>query len=172
VCAPWSPYKSLDGALRAIRFAREADVPLLGTCGGFQHVVIEYARNVLGFEDAQHAEYDPYTSELFVSELSCSLAGKRMEVRLADGSRAAQFYDGTEATEEYYCNFGLNPEHQRLLHAGGLRVVGTDQDGEARVSRAARPAVLHRHPVRASTPFVAHLSTPSDHRLPASSNAA
>lgn len=132
-CAPGSPYKSLDGALRAIRFARESDVPFLGTCGGFQHVVLEYARNVLGFEDAQHAEYDPYASELFVTELSCSLVGRRMEVRLAAGSRAAGFYERTETEEEYYCNFGLNPQHRELLHDGGLRVVGTDQDGEARI---------------------------------------
>ncbi|HEX2393590.1 MAG TPA: hypothetical protein VHI77_11830 [Solirubrobacterales bacterium] len=132
-CAPGSPYRSLDGALRAIRFARENDLALLGTCGGFQHIVIEYARNVLGFADAQHAEYDPYASDLFISELACSLAGKRMSVTLAAGSRAAGFYGRTEASERYYCNFGLNPAHQRLLDQGGLRVVGTDQDGEARV---------------------------------------
>ncbi len=47
-----------------------------GTCGGFQHVVIEYARHVLGFEDAWHAEYDPYASELFISQLTCSLVGQ------------------------------------------------------------------------------------------------
>lgn len=132
-CAPGSPYKSLDGALRAIRFAREAEVPLLGTCGGFQHIVLEYARNVLGFADAQHAEYDPYASDLFITELSCSLAGQEMAVELAGDSRAAQFYGRTETREQYYCNFGLNPEHQRLLDDGGLRVVGVDQDGEARV---------------------------------------
>src|SRR4051812_40283936 len=50
--APGSPYKSLAGALTAIRFAREQMRPLLGTCAGFQHVILEYARNVLGFEDA------------------------------------------------------------------------------------------------------------------------
>jgi CTP synthase (UTP-ammonia lyase) len=132
-CAPGSPYKSLDGALRAIRFARERDLPLLGTCGGFQHVVLEYARNALGFVDAQHAEYDPYASELFIAELSCSLAGKEMSVSLAPDSRAAAFYGRTEATERYYCNFGLNPQHQRRLDEGGLRVVGIDRDGEARV---------------------------------------
>lgn len=132
-CAPGSPYRSLDGALRAIRFAREGDVPLLGTCGGFQHVVLEYARNVLGFEDAQHAEYDPYASDLFITELSCSLAGKEMTVELEGDSRAAQLYGRTETSERYYCNFGLNPEHQRRLHDGGLRVVGVDGDGEARV---------------------------------------
>lgn len=132
-CAPGSPYRSLDGALRAVRFARERDVPLLGTCGGFQHIVLEYARNVLGFADAQHAEYDPYASELFITELACSLAGKEMTVSLAPGSRAAGFYSRAETSERYYCNFGLNPEHQRRLDEGGLRVVGVDQDGEARV---------------------------------------
>lgn len=132
-CAPGSPYRSLDGALRAIRLARESDIPFLGTCGGFQHVVIEYARNVLGFEDAQHAEYDPYASDLFISELSCSLAGQTMSVRLRGDSHAARCYGKTEALERYYCNFGLNPEHQGRLHEGGLRIVGTDQDGEARV---------------------------------------
>jgi CTP synthase (UTP-ammonia lyase) len=132
-CAPGSPYKSLAGALRAICFARESDRPFIGTCGGFQHVVIEYARNVLGFEDAQHAEYDPYASDLFVTPLSCSLVGQTMTVRLAPGSRAAHFYGARESTEQYYCNFGLNPQHQERLHEAGLRVSGIDQDGEARV---------------------------------------
>jgi CTP synthase (UTP-ammonia lyase) len=132
-CAPGSPYRSMDGALRAIRIARESDWPFLGTCGGFQHVVIEYARNVLGFQDAQHAEYDPYASELFISALSCSLVGQTMNVRLEPGSRAAHLYGKSEVSERYYCNFGLNPDHQKRLHDGGLRVVGTDQDGEARV---------------------------------------
>jgi CTP synthase (UTP-ammonia lyase) len=132
-CAPGSPYCSIDGALRAIRLARESDWPFIGTCGGFQHVVIEFARNVLGFEDAQHAEYDPYASELFISALSCSLVGQAMSVGLEPGSRAASFYGQSEVSEQYYCNFGLNPEHQERVHDGGLRVVGTDQDGEARV---------------------------------------
>lgn len=54
--APGSPYKSLLGALSAIRAAREQSIPLLGTCGGFQHIVIEYARHVLGLSDAAHAK--------------------------------------------------------------------------------------------------------------------
>ena len=64
--APGSPYQSMSGALRAIRFARESGLPLLGTCGGFQHIILEYARHVLGFSDATHAEYDPYASSLFI----------------------------------------------------------------------------------------------------------
>ena len=56
-----------------------------------------------------------------------------MAVELSPGSRAAQLYERTETRERYYCNFGLNPEHQQLLHDGGLRVVGVDGEGEARV---------------------------------------
>src|ERR1017187_3715784 len=54
-CVPGSPYASMEGALHAIRFARERKVPFLGTCGGSQHAVIEFARNVLGLSAADHA---------------------------------------------------------------------------------------------------------------------
>jgi CTP synthase (UTP-ammonia lyase) len=155
-CAPGSPYRSLGGALRAIRLARESEIPFLGTCGGFQHAVIEYARNVLGFEDAQHAEYDPYASRLFISALSCSLAGQTMEVKLASDSDAAGFYGRTEVVERYYCDFGLNPAHQGRLDDGGLRVVGTDQDGEARVLE------LPGHRFYVATLFVPQLSSSPD----------
>src|SRR5437868_1505506 len=49
---PASPYRSTDGALTSIRFARTRRIPFLGTCGGFQHAVLEYARNVLGHNEA------------------------------------------------------------------------------------------------------------------------
>lgn len=86
---PGSPYKNLEKTLWAIRFARENGIPCFGTCGGFQHMVLEYARNVLGYQDAQHAEYDPYASSLFISALACSLAGRTMELHFEPGSRVA-----------------------------------------------------------------------------------
>src|SRR5258706_6934521 len=73
-CVPNSPYKSMDGALAAIRFARESGRPFLGTCGGFQHALIEYARNALGFPEADHAESNPAATLPLISRLSCSLA--------------------------------------------------------------------------------------------------
>ncbi|WP_238009857.1 hypothetical protein KZZ52_15005 [Dactylosporangium sp. AC04546] len=147
-CAPGSPYRSLTGAVAALRFARENGVPTLGTCGGCQHIVIEFARNVLGFHDAQHAEYDPYASRLFISALTCSLAGLTMPVHLAAGSRAAETYGGAKTEENYYCNFGLNDEYQAVLEGGGLRVSGVDDDGEARVLE------LSDHPFYVATLYV------------------
>jgi CTP synthase (UTP-ammonia lyase) len=131
--APGSPYRDLTGALAAISSARVHDVPLLGTCAGFQHVVLEFARSVLGFADAQHAEYDPDASRLFVTPLSCSLVGTTMDVRLEPGSTAAVAYGTTHINEEYYCNFGLNPAYEEQLTRAGLAVSGRDADGEARV---------------------------------------
>ncbi len=151
--APGSPYRSMDGALRAIRMARETGMPLLGTCGGFQHVVLEYARSVLGVEDAQHAEYDSYASRMFVVPLSCSLVGRVMRVRLAAGSRAAEMYGRPESDEQYYCNFGLNPEHEAALESAGLLITGRDDDGEARVVE------LARHPFFIATLFVPSLTS-------------
>ena len=154
--APGSPYKDMEKALRAIRFARENRVPTFGTCGGFQHMMVEYARNVLGITDAQHAEYDPYASRLFISELVCSLAGRQMELRLLAGSTVAEIYGTTEVTEQYYCNFGLNPEYLDQIRSGPLQIAGSDSEGEVRVIE------LPGHPFFIGTLFVPQmLSTPN-----------
>src|SRR5687768_4397806 len=146
--APGSPYKNLDHALSAIRYARENGFACFGTCGGFQHMIIEYARNVLGFKDAGNAEYDPYASNLFISQLACSLAGREMKLTFSSGSRVAQIYGATSAIEQYYCNFGVNPDHVSLLKSGSLKITGSDSEGEIRVIE------LPGHPFFLGTLFV------------------
>src|SRR5439155_10965856 len=114
-CVPNSPYVSMDGALRAIRWARESGRPFLGTCGGFQHAIVEYARNVLGLVAADHAESNPIAALPLISPLACSLDGATGTIRLKPGSRLGAIYGRTEIVERYQCNFGLNPRHQSLL---------------------------------------------------------
>jgi CTP synthase (UTP-ammonia lyase) len=147
--APGSPYKDMPRTLEAIRYARENGIPCLGTCGGFQHIVIEYARNVLGFRDAQHAEYDPYSSDLFVSRLACSLVGRQMELRLVADSFVAKCYNSTRA---------VHPDRVAVLGSGIMRVVGSDSEGEVRVVE------LSGHPFFVGTLYVPQkrstLSTP------------
>ncbi len=149
--APGSPYRSLSGALAAIRFAREQGCPLLGTCAGFQHVILEYARNVLGFADAQHAEYDPNASRLFIARLDCSLVGRSLPISLHADSLAARIYGSTNFVEQYYCQFGVNPEFVGLFASGPLRVVGSDPEGEIRVVE------LANHPFFVATLFLPQL---------------
>jgi CTP synthase (UTP-ammonia lyase) len=146
--APGSPYKNLERTVWAIEHARKNNVPCFGTCGGFQHMVLEYARNVLHYADAQHAEYDPYASTLFISRLACSLAGREMELRFEHGSLVAEIYGSTSAKEEYYCNFGVDPEKVEILASSGLRISGSDSEGEVRVIE------LPNHPFYLGTLFV------------------
>lgn len=132
--APGSPYKSMTGALKVIRYTRENNIPTIGTCGGFQHMVIEFARNVLGIKDAEHAEYDPYSSKLVVNPLSCSLAGQKLEIELIDkSSMTFNIFRTEKINEKYYCNFGLNPAYQNQLDENGFKIVGTDNLKEARI---------------------------------------
>ena len=131
--APGSPFKSLEGALYAITYARVNDIPHLGTCAGFQHAVIELARNILGIKDAQHEEYDEQSSQLFVNKLVCSLAGKTMEVHLKSGTSAHKLYNRDKTVEDYYCNFGINPAFRQSLTHPQIAVSGVDQDDEIRI---------------------------------------
>src|SRR5260370_16629708 len=58
-CVPASPYASMDGALRAIRFARETNRPFLGTCGGFHHPLFEFPTNFLPHISTAHTDSNP-----------------------------------------------------------------------------------------------------------------
>ena len=131
-CVPASPYRSMDGALRAIQYAREHDIPFLGTCGGFQHAVIEYARTVLGWKDAEHAETVPDAQRAVIAPLECSLVEAQGTVRFAPGSRIASAYQTTEAVEGYHCRYGLNPGFRSEMLAGPLRVTAEDENGNVR----------------------------------------
>ena len=146
-CVPASPYRSMEGALLAIRHARESAVPFLGTCGGFQHAVVEYARNVLGWADAQHAETAPGAARAVISPLACALVETTGLVRLFPGSRIAAAYGVSETTEGYRCRYGLNPEFQAALVAGPLRAAADDETGEIRAVE------LDGHPFFVATLF-------------------
>jgi CTP synthase (UTP-ammonia lyase) len=158
-CVPATPYKSMQGALCAIQFARQQGRPFLGTCGGFQHAIIEYARSVLGWVDADHAETAPDAARLVITPLACALVEVTDKIRLLDPSRLADAYQCLEITEGYHCTYGMNPRFRAQLASGPLRVVAEDISGEVRAVE------LDDHPF-----FVATLFQPErlalQHRLP------
>jgi len=131
-CVPASPYANTDGALAAIRFARENGRPYLGTCGGFQHALLEYARNALGRAEAEHAETSPDAAMPLVSRLSCSLVEKRGRVNFVEGSRLRAIYGADHAEEGYHCNYGLNPDYESIFRDATLKVAARDKAGEVR----------------------------------------
>src|SRR4029079_13631957 len=121
---PGTPYRDDDAVLEAIHRARAAGMPMLGTCGGFQYMLVEFARNVAGLGDAAHAETAPDPLDPVVWRLSCSVVGEERQVTAVPGTRVAELC-GTEAfTGFHWCNFGLSPAHEAALTAAGLVVAG------------------------------------------------
>lgn len=146
-CVPGSPYHNAQGALTAIRHAREHEVPFLGTCGGFQHVIVDHARNVLGWRGANHAESVPRTRLPVVSTLPCPLIEQRAEIRLEPASLLAKAYGQPAITETYHCRYGMNSRLERRITWGSLRATGRDPDGDVRAVE------LDSHPFFVATLF-------------------
>ncbi|KOY03397.1 CTP synthase C-terminal region-related (seleno)protein [Pseudomonas nunensis] len=146
-CVPASPYRNTDGALRAIRFAREQQRPFLGTCGGFQHAVLEYARNVLGWADAEHGETSPDAARALLTPLTCSLVEAIDSIHLVEGSLLAKAYETSEIHEGYRCRYGVNPEFEQALLSQQLNAVGHDSNGDLRAVE------LKGHPFFVATLF-------------------
>ncbi|ERH60647.1 CTP synthase C-terminal region-related (seleno)protein [Pseudomonas simiae] len=131
-CVPASPYRDTEGAMRAIQFAREQRRPFLGTCGGFQHAVLEYARNVLGWKDAEHSELAPQSTRAVIAPLSCALVEATDTVRLAPYTRIAEAYGTLDVQEGYRCRYGVNPAFLDALLNGDLIPSGHDSAGDLR----------------------------------------
>ncbi len=131
-CVPASPYRDTEGAVQAIRFAREQQRPFLGTCGGFQHAVLEYARNVLGWADAEHGELAPQSKRAVIAPLSCALVEATDRVRLVPYTRIAEAYARLDVQEGYRCRYGINPQFLDALLEGDLIAGGHDSAGDLR----------------------------------------
>ncbi|MFC8800922.1 hypothetical protein ACFT2C_24590 [Promicromonospora sp. NPDC057138] len=150
---PGSPYTDEDRVIDTIRAARTGGTPLLGTCGGYQHMILEFARNVVGV-GARHAESpvaggagggeagdggsgggeagDAPASTALITELACSLKGRSGQVDVVPGSRAAAAL-GERSFERFHCSFGLTAADAEPLVAAGLVLSGTSPEGEPRV---------------------------------------
>ncbi|MGW2645195.1 CTP synthase C-terminal region-related (seleno)protein [Streptomyces sp. NPDC001393] len=148
---PGSPYRSEAGVLAAVRTAREEGIPFLGTCGGFQHALLEFARNVCGLTGVAHAENDPDAADPLIEPLACSLVGHEAAVTIEPGSLAESVIGSARAVERYFCAYGPS-RHLDTIRAHGLRFSGHDEEGQVRV------AELPGHPFFLASLFQPELS--------------
>jgi CTP synthase (UTP-ammonia lyase) len=149
---PGSPYRSEAGAVAAARTARESGIPFLGTCGGFQHAMLEFARNVCGLPAARHAETTSGDDDALIVELACSLTGHEAAINLTPGSRVEQVLGTSRTIERYHCSYGVGEGYLDLLRTHGMRFTGMDDNGEVRV------AELPEHPFYLATLFQPELA--------------
>jgi CTP synthase (UTP-ammonia lyase) len=123
-----------------------------GHLRGFQHALVEYARNVLGIEDAEHEETTE-CADLLISKLPGSLVGKTQPIKILPGSLLHSAYGRDEATEQFACNYGFNPKFRDKMGGGRLKITGVGLDGEARAVE------ITDHPFYVATLFLPQVSS-------------
>ena len=128
--------RGIEGKINAVRYARENAVPFLGICLGLQCAVIEFARNVAGFEDANSSEFDSQTAYPVVDILAgqdLNTMGGTMRLgaypcRLELGTKAEAAYQTELIFERHRHRYEVNPRFRRKLEDAGLVCSGESPD--------------------------------------------
>ncbi|MFT7409960.1 MAG: CTP synthase [Oleispira sp.] len=142
-------HRGVEGKIRTVQFARENKVPFLGICLGMQSAVIEFARNVMGWEDAHSTEFDADTTHPVVglitewtdatgntevrdtnSDLGGTMRLGGQECRLAEGSNTATAYGKELIVERHRHRYEVNATIIAELEDAGLRIAGRSIDGD------------------------------------------
>lgn len=132
--APGFGERGIEGKIQAVKHAREAGIPFLGICLGMQMAVIEYARNVLGLEDAGSTEMDEHTNNAVISlmeeQKTVTNKGGTMRLgawdcKLVDGSLVQKIYGGAkEIKERHRHRYEFNNTYKQQLESAGLIASG------------------------------------------------
>ncbi|MDE6779138.1 MAG: CTP synthase [Alistipes sp.] len=135
--APGFGNRGIDGKITAVRFARENGIPFFGICLGMQCAVIEFARNVLGFEDANSVEMESSTThpviDLMEEQKGVTAKGGTMRLggypcSLVEGSKVAEAYGTTSVTERHRHRYEFNSDYLAQFEAAGMRAAGVNPD--------------------------------------------
>jgi len=131
--------RGTTGKIRAIQYAREQKVPFFGICLGMQCMVIEYARNVCGIEDATSTEFDEDARHpviyklrelLGVEEMGGTMRLGAYPCNLQEGTLAERTYGVEEISERHRHRYEVNQKYLPQLVEGGLKVAGMSPDGK------------------------------------------
>ena len=135
--------RGIEGKLGALRYARETKLPALGICLGLQSMVIEYARHVLGLEDANSSEFEPNCEHPVIAtmeEQKDIVAGNgdmghtmrlgAYPAILRPDSLVAELYGKTEVSERHRHRYEVSVAYKQDLDKAGLHISGTSPDGQ------------------------------------------
>ena len=130
--------RGIEGMIVAAQYARTHKIPYFGICLGMQIAVIEFARHVLGWEDAHSAEFDEFTKhpviDIMPEQKSITQKGGTMRLGaypcvLSEGSRAAALYGKTEISERHRHRYEFCNDFRDAFVAAGLVPTGLSPDG-------------------------------------------
>ena len=156
--SPGSPYRNAKNVLTTMQFARENGIPSLGTCAGFQHMVVEFARNVLGLYGADTEENNEECSDAVIARLPCSLVYKKEQLKISNSdSIMAQSIGIDRFVGEYRCNYGFNEAyHSIFLNSNMIAAIAQNEDGYTRGFE------VKGHPFFVGTLFIPQLDFKGD----------
>ena len=129
--------RGIEGKILAAQYARENNVPYLGLCLGMQLMCVEFARNVLGYEDANSTEFDQSTEypviDLMLEQRGITDMGGTMRLGLypcvlKEGSVAAQAYGQAEVQERHRHRFEFNNKYRKAFEENGMVFSGVSPD--------------------------------------------
>jgi CTP synthase len=130
--------RGIEGKIRAVRYARESGVPILGICLGLQVMVIEYARSVLGLKRANSREFDEVTPDavidMMMTQREVEHKGGTMRLGaypcvIRSGSLASSLYRRSRISERHRHRYEVNNAYRAALEEAGLKATGTSPDG-------------------------------------------
>ncbi|MFB6285919.1 MAG: glutamine hydrolyzing CTP synthase [Candidatus Bipolaricaulia bacterium] len=131
-------HRGAEGKIDAIRYARENGFPFLGICYGFQMAVVEFARNVLGFQgsnsteferDAEHPVIDLMPEQRHLADKGATMRLGSYPVHLKPDTLAHALYDAETIEERHRHRFEVHPDYIPWLEDAGLRFSGASTDG-------------------------------------------
>ncbi|MDO4695426.1 CTP synthase [Porphyromonas sp.] len=137
VVAPGFGTRGVDGKLQTLKYARENDIPMLGICLGMQCTMIEFARNVLGWSDANTTEIDPNSThkviDIMEDQKSVINLGGTMRLgaykcHLTQGTKIAEAYGATDIEERHRHRFEFNNKYKDDFEAAGVIFSGHNPD--------------------------------------------
>ncbi len=135
--APGFGLRGIEGKINSAKYAREQNIPLAGVCLGFQVIVIEYARNVLGLSDANSTEFVPDTKnpvidilpeQKGITEMGGTMRLGAQKVLIKDNTLAKSIYGANEIYERHRHRFEVNPDYIDRLEKAGLIFSGVDEE--------------------------------------------
>lgn len=142
--------RGTEGMIRAVQYARENKIPFLGICLGMQMAIVEFARHVLGYEDAGSTELNPDTGHPVIAlmpeqngitDLGGTLRLGAYPCKLQEGSLAWKLYGSTDISERHRHRYEVNNSYRDELIRHGMRLSGLSPDG-----RIVEMAELPGHP--------------------------
>lgn len=130
------PYKSKEGVIEGIRFARKNNIPFMGTCSGFSYAIMEFGQDLLNIPEVKHPynQEDISEYELLLAPLNhCETGVHSIYFKPQFGTHISRIYGMDKVEEQSHCTYGIHPSKIETFKKLGFIASGADEQGEPKI---------------------------------------